>query len=79
MRADRHPALSLESLKDRGLTEIPAHGPVPVTVPGAPAAWNALIEKFGSLPLIAVMQPAIDYARQGYPVSPETARMWLSA
>ena len=72
-------SLSLESLKDRGLTEIPAHGPVPVTVPGAPAAWNALMEKFGSLSLTAVLQPAIDYARHGYPVSPETARMWLSA
>ncbi|SMP67871.1 gamma-glutamyltransferase family protein [Anoxynatronum buryatiense] len=69
-------ALSLEALQQRGLHEMPAHGPVPVTVPGAPAAWAALAEAFGRLPLTSTLKPAIDLARHGYPVSPVAARNW---
>ena len=68
--------LSLEALHRRGMNEMPVHGPVPVTVPGAPAAWAALAEAFGRLPLTTTLQPAIDHARQGYPVTPVAARNW---
>ena len=71
--------LSLEALHERGIIDMPAHGPVPVTVPGAPAAWAALSERFGRLPLTTVLQPAIDYARIGYPLTPVTAEMWKRA
>ena len=56
--------------------QIPRSGWVPVTVPGAPAAWAALSERFGRLPLKEVMEPAIRYAREGYPVSPTVSRLW---
>lgn len=56
--------------------EIPKRGWIPVTVPGAVKGWKALSERFGSLPFKKLLEPAIDYARNGYPVSAEIARMW---
>lgn len=59
--------------------EIPKRGWIPVTVPGAVKGWKALSERFGSLPFKKLLEPAIDYARNGYPVSAEIARMWKKA
>ena len=47
-----------------------------VTVPGAVSAWSALSRRFGRLPFSDLAQPAIDYARNGFPVSPVIARLW---
>jgi gamma-glutamyltranspeptidase/glutathione hydrolase len=35
-------AISIEAVKERGFKEMPKHGLIPVTVPGAPSAWAAL-------------------------------------
>ena len=59
-----------------GRSSIPQHGWDSVTVPGVVSAWVALSRRFGSLPLTEVAQPAIHYARDGYPVSPTVARLW---
>jgi gamma-glutamyltranspeptidase / glutathione hydrolase len=59
-----------------GSSEIPALGWLPVTVPGAVSAWRALWERWGKLPFEQLFEPAIRYAEQGFPVSPETARAW---
>lgn len=55
---------------------IPRSGWVPVNVPGAPSAWASLSERFGKLSLREAMDPAIGYARDGYPVSPVVSRLW---
>ena len=55
---------------------IPALGPLPVSVPGCVDGWFELHGKFGSLPMSDVLQPAISYARQGYPVSELIAYYW---
>ncbi|MFA9559248.1 gamma-glutamyltransferase family protein [Evansella sp. AB-rgal1] len=72
-------AISIEKLKERGIDEIPKFGWIPVTVPGAPAAWGELSKKFGKLPLTEVLEPAINYARNGYPLSPTLAHYWNGA
>lgn len=59
-------------------TAIPSRGPLAVTVPGCVDGWFTLHEKFGRLPMREVLQPAIQYAREGFPVSPLTARGWGS-
>jgi gamma-glutamyltranspeptidase/glutathione hydrolase len=56
---------------------MPTHGPLPVTVPGAPRGWCDLHARFGKLPLATVLAPAIRYARQGFPVSPVIAGDWI--
>ena len=55
---------------------IPDKGWNAVTVPGAVSGWIALWRRFGRLPLAQLAQPAIDYARHGFPVSPTIATLW---
>ncbi|MHA7599035.1 gamma-glutamyltransferase family protein [Alicycliphilus sp. T452] len=55
---------------------IPEKGWNAVTVPGAVSAWVALSQRFGRLPFAQLAQPAIGYARSGFPVSPTIARLW---
>jgi gamma-glutamyltranspeptidase/glutathione hydrolase len=55
--------------RDQGLTEVPSTGPLSVSVPGAVAAWVDIHERFGTRPFAALLEPAIGYARNGFPVS----------
>ncbi len=52
---------------------IPPLGHLPVSVPGAASGWFALHEKFGKLPMRTILEPAIGYAENGFPVSPVIA------
>ncbi len=61
--------LKIDYFREEGLDKIPAYGPLPVTVPGCVDAWFELHDRFGTLSMDIVLQPAIDYARQGFPVS----------
>ncbi len=69
-------SLTLAEFRKRGLTEVPPHGPLPVTVPGAVDAWFALHDRFGKLPVAADLAPAIRYAREGHPVHETIAYYW---
>jgi gamma-glutamyltranspeptidase/glutathione hydrolase len=60
----------------KGQLVMPDRGWDAVTVPGAVSAWSALSRRFGRLPFAALAEPAIAYARQGFPVSPIIARQW---
>ncbi|MBM7571181.1 gamma-glutamyltransferase family protein [Aquibacillus albus] len=71
--------ISIEKVKEQGYEEIPKFGWIPVTVPGAPGTWAELSEQFGKLPLTEVLQPAIDYAENGYPLSPVLSKFWNGA
>lgn len=71
--------ISIKKVKDRGYKKMPKTGWIPVTVPGAPSAWSALSEKFGNLSFEEVLEPAINYAKEGYPVSPTLSKYWRSA
>ena len=73
----RSPAtLSLQWFVDHGYRDIPPHGPLPVTVPGAVDGWFALHERFGKRRMRDNLQPAIDYARNGHPVHETIAYYW---
>ncbi|MGB5820547.1 MAG: gamma-glutamyltransferase [Saonia sp.] len=61
--------LSIDYFVDRKMKTIPFLGPLPVSVPGCVDGWFAMHEKYGILPMKALLQPAIDYARAGFPVS----------
>jgi gamma-glutamyltranspeptidase/glutathione hydrolase len=69
-------SISIEALKKAGIDTMPKYGWIPVTVPGAPAAWATLSERFGKLPFKEVLQPAIQYAEEGYPISPTLGKYW---
>lgn len=69
-------ALSLTWFQENGYTDVPAHGPLPVTVPGAVDGWFALHERFGKLPMADNLAPTIRYARDGHPVPEVIAYYW---
>jgi gamma-glutamyltranspeptidase / glutathione hydrolase len=69
-------ALSLQWFIDNGYSDVPSHGPLPVTVPGTVDGWFALHERFGRLPIGEVLAPTIRYARDGHPVHETIAYYW---
>lgn len=44
-------------------------------VPGEPAGIAAMVDRFGTLPLSVIVEPAVRYARNGVPVSEGVSRM----
>jgi gamma-glutamyltranspeptidase/glutathione hydrolase len=61
--------MDLKYFKDRGMTEIPPYGPLPVTVPGCVDGWFELNSRFGTMTMEQILAPAIAYAREGFPVT----------
>jgi gamma-glutamyltranspeptidase / glutathione hydrolase len=68
--------MTRDELLKRGRTRAPARGPESVTVPGALAGWQMLLAKFGTRTLAQSLQPAIQYADGGFPVTPVIASDW---
>lgn len=69
-------SLTREWFEENGHTSIPAHGPLPVTVPGTVDGWFELHQRFGVLPVGEVLAPAIAHAREGFPVTEVVAYYW---
>ncbi|MFP4090747.1 MAG: gamma-glutamyltransferase [Cyclobacteriaceae bacterium] len=69
-------SLTLDYFKEQGMTKIPSHGPLPVSVPGCVDGWFMLHERFGSKPMDELLAPAISYAREGFPLSELIAYYW---
>lgn len=65
--------VSADDMRDEGLGAIPYRGYHAVTVPGCVDGWYALADSVCSLPLNALLEPAIEIARSGFPVSSELA------
>jgi gamma-glutamyltranspeptidase/glutathione hydrolase len=57
----------------------PVRGWDAVTVPGAVAAWAALSQRFGRLPLGQLMAPAAEMAERGYAVPVVVQQKWVAA
>ena len=71
-------SLTKEELFMRGVKRFPPTGPLPVSVPGAVDGWDQLHKKFGKLPFGDLLQPAIKYAEEGFPVT-ELIAYYLAA
>ena len=63
-------AATPEHFADLGLDLVPGTGLLAACVPAAFGTWMLLLERYGTLPLRAVMQYAIGYAESGYPMLP---------
>lgn len=61
--------LTLDYFKEKGLSTIPSYGPLPISVPGTVDGWFTLHNKFGSLPMTTILEPAINYAQNGFPLT----------
>jgi gamma-glutamyltranspeptidase/glutathione hydrolase len=62
-------SLKLEYFKKNDYNFIPSYGPLPVSVPGCVDAWYEMHDMFGKIAMKDILQPAINYAREGFPVT----------
>jgi gamma-glutamyltranspeptidase/glutathione hydrolase len=65
-----------DALLAKGIRVMPADGVYPITVPGAVAGWAELLERHGTITLARALEPAIRFARDGFPVSEIIAGQW---
>ena len=59
--------------------KIPGTGPASVAVPGTVAGLCLALEKYGTLPLARVLEPAVRIASEGFSVSPTLAGIILDS
>lgn len=69
-------AADVDFFRRRNLDPIPATGPFSVTVPGCVDGWTILLERYGTMSLARLLEPAIEYAECGFPVSQIIAADW---
>lgn len=62
-------ATSIGAVRERGHVTMPVHGALTVNVPGCVDAWAAALQRYGTKPLGELLQPAIEYAESGFPIS----------
>ena len=70
--------MTRDTLQARGFRSGSQQGILSVTVPGALAGWDILVRTHGRRTLAQNLQPAIGYARDGFPVTPIIATQWES-
>src|SRR5580698_930965 len=69
-------AATIDWYEGRGISAIENTSAHAVTVPGAINAWETLLKAHGRKGLDELLQPAIRYADEGWPVHPKVAWDW---
>lgn len=67
-------AATRDHFVSRGYSTMPLTGPLAAAIPGEVAGWETILERFGTVPLSKLLEPAIGYAEEGHPVSAANAR-----
>jgi gamma-glutamyltranspeptidase/glutathione hydrolase len=70
--------LSLDWLKSQGLASIGGDSVHSANIPGAVRSWEVLLKRFGRKTLADLLSPAIDAARNGFPVPERSAADWVA-
>ena len=60
-------AFTIDWCREHGIDLIPGDGFLPATVPATVGTWCAALERFGTMRLAEVLEPAIEYAEHGFP------------
>ena len=68
-------AATIDAFRALGLDVVPGNGLLPAVVPGSFGAWMLLLAEYGSMSLRDVLAPAIGYARDGFPLLANTAKI----
>ena len=63
-------AAHVEKLAELGVTSLERTSPIRSLFPGAVDAWVQLNADHGKMPIAEILQSAINYARNGFPISP---------
>jgi gamma-glutamyltranspeptidase/glutathione hydrolase len=67
-------AATIERFRELGHELVPGTGLLAACVPGAFDAWLLLLRELGTLTLAEVLEPALGYAENGYPLVPGIPR-----
>ncbi|MCX7354965.1 MAG: gamma-glutamyltransferase [Alphaproteobacteria bacterium] len=59
---------TIEHYRSLGHAAIPERGPLSISVPGVPHAWQTCLQRYGSMPLARLLEPAIALAEDGLPL-----------
>jgi len=70
---------TIAAVRERGHDAMPPRGALPITVPGTVEAWGRLLERFGSVGLGAVLEPAAGLAQDGYLITPQLSEFLKQA
>jgi gamma-glutamyltranspeptidase / glutathione hydrolase len=71
-------AASIDFFEERGITALENTSAHSVTVPGAISAWETLVAAHGRKGLDELLQPAIRFAEEGWPIGPRVASDWAA-
>lgn len=69
-------AISAERFQEMGVTMLDRFSPHAVTIPAAVRGWWALHQRYGKLDWDRLLQPAVEYSRNGIAVHDRTAFDW---
>jgi gamma-glutamyltranspeptidase / glutathione hydrolase len=69
-------AANLDFCRKSGFKGMPQRGIHSVTVPGAVHGWSTLLSAYGTMPLDKVLQAAVQYSEEGFPVAELAAESW---
>jgi gamma-glutamyltranspeptidase / glutathione hydrolase len=69
-------AASLDFYRENNFKQMPQRGIHSITVPGAVHGWSMLLNAYGTMPFRKVLQPAIQYCEEGFPVAELAAQAW---
>lgn len=61
---------TIEWFEQQGYPMIPEDGFTPAVVPAAFDSWLTTLEEYGSYPLEKILEPALEIARDGFPIYP---------
>ncbi len=65
-----------EYFLSQGYKQIPIEGILSISTPGTVDGWAEILEKHGTMTFAEVLQPAIEYAENGFPVAEIVAAQW---
>lgn len=69
-------ATSLHTLRDLGYRTMPSTGIHTVTIPGTLDGWCSMLDTYGTMSLAQVLEPAIELAEYGFPVTEIIGHSW---
>jgi len=69
--------LTIDYLKSKGIDKLDPIGVHTITVPGCVAGWDALRERFGTMPFSKILATAIFYAENGFVMPEWSSRYWI--
>jgi len=72
-------AATPDAYAKRGQTRMPGSGVLSVTVPGVVEGWSELLSKYGTISMARAVAPAIEYAKDGFPVEEIVSYQWKAS